>query len=840
MQYVGKVGGYVYNQWSSLNPATLSGAIDVIVIEHPDGTLHTSPWHVRFGLFQISKPSQKKIDLYVNGVKTNLPMKLGEGGEAHFVFEADDSGHLLSHSVLTSPVISPVSSPGSSAASSDVEPDELDLDEKIKLSDIPGPKLAAAEAKLVMENAKKITKKLNIPTKVEMNGDMVIDMDGYKANSQKNIDNSGELFKKIFMQEIEGEHHLHEGEGEGEHVKAWDQIITKDKNGNIRISNVSDTDSGEIEEHAETPLSATTTATSSTTATGTISRVSSSSTSSESDQIYFKTLRLTSDQLSKMNLHYGENSLRFKSSEGKSQVTANLFLWKSSTPIVISDIDGTITKSDALGHVLNLIGRDWTHPGVASLFQEIHQNGYHIVYLTARSLGQSDTTRQYLQGVNQDGVKLPAGPVILSPDRTLAALKREVVLKKPEVFKMACLSDIRNLYFEKDIFENEEGEEEDQITPFYAGFGNRITDAISYRSVYIPSHRIFTINPNGEVHMELLELAGYKSSYLHIGELVDHFFPPIKEVSSISSYWNNAQWSEYMQNHETPESTTSDVRSIRSGQSSPRSPGSPRNYMEEYKTDEKFNDVNYWRTPLDFDDLDASELEDEDLEGNYLKDASSHRFTKNQKLSHMANNEKHKKDHSDNPGLLQKVYSNSFDSTPSSSPKQERPLSSSSFASPLKSFMKFGKKNADDDDEDYQEEPSSFNEGDFTEDEDDYTDDDYDDDDDYDEDEDYEDEDDDDEEDDEDDDEDEDEDDGVDEDDEDDEDDYEGEEDDENADVVKAEEDAQEEKQGNQDGSEDKLSDALKAVALNPQESSNEKASVESTQTQSQAQVDAK
>ena len=171
-----------------------------------------------------------------------------------------------------------------------------------------------------------------------------------------------------------------------------------------------------------------------------------STTSSDSDKTYFKTLRLTSDQLSKMNLHYGENSLKFKASDGNSQVTANLYLWKSTTPIVISDIDGTITKSDALGHVLNLIGRDWTHPGVASLFQEIRQNGYNIVYLTARSVGQADTTRQYLQGVNQDGIKLPPGPVILSPDRTFAALRREVVLKKPEVFKMACLSDIKTCF----------------------------------------------------------------------------------------------------------------------------------------------------------------------------------------------------------------------------------------------------------------------------------------------------------------------------------------------------------------------------------------------------------
>ncbi len=101
-----KVGGYVYNQWNSLNPATRSGAIDIIVIEQPDGLLHC--WHVRFGKFQIiKKPLQKDRLTYVNGIKTDLP-KLGEGGEA--VFEIDkEVGADLSKSVMTSPVVSAAS-----------------------------------------------------------------------------------------------------------------------------------------------------------------------------------------------------------------------------------------------------------------------------------------------------------------------------------------------------------------------------------------------------------------------------------------------------------------------------------------------------------------------------------------------------------------------------------------------------------------------------------------------------------------------------------------------------------------------------------------------------------
>src|SRR6201999_1144893 len=66
-----------------------------------------------------------------------------------------------------------------------------------------------------------------------------------------------------------------------------------------------------------------------------------------------------------------------------------------------------------------------------------------------------------------------------------------------------------------------------KTNPFYAGFGNRFTDALSYRSVNIPSTRIFTINSNAEVSLDLLTLNKYKSSYVSMREIVDHFFPPV-------------------------------------------------------------------------------------------------------------------------------------------------------------------------------------------------------------------------------------------------------------------------------------------------------------------------
>jgi phosphatidate phosphatase LPIN len=140
----------------------------------------------------------------------------------------------------------------------------------------------------------------------------------------------------------------------------------------------------------------------------------------------------------------------------------------------------------------------------------------------------------------------------MSPDRTMAALRREIYLRKPEVFKMACLRDIMNL------FQKPQGQ-----TPFYAGFGNRLTDALSYRSVNIPSTRIFTINSNAEVSLDVLSLNSYKTGYASMREIVDHFFPPVGLLVPAGG--------------------------------------------------EDFTDFNYWRDkPLDLEDFTDSEDEDED------------------------------------------------------------------------------------------------------------------------------------------------------------------------------------------------------------------------------------
>uniref|UniRef100_H3CGD1 Lipin 1a n=1 Tax=Tetraodon nigroviridis TaxID=99883 RepID=H3CGD1_TETNG len=228
---------------------------------------------------------------------------------------------------------------------------------------------------------------------------------------------------------------------------------------------------------------------------------------------YKKTLRLTSQQLENLQLKEGPNDVVFSVTtqyQGTCRCHGTIYLWSWDDKIIISDIDGTITRSDTLGHILPTLGKDWTHQGIASLYHKVSLNGYKFMYCSARAIGMADMTRGYLHWVNERGTVLPKGPVLLSPSSLFSAFHREVIEKKPEKFKIECLTDIKQLFYPN-------------TEPFYAAFGNRATDVYSYKEVGIPLNRIFTVNPKGELIQEHAKTN--ISSFGLLCEVVDHIFP---------------------------------------------------------------------------------------------------------------------------------------------------------------------------------------------------------------------------------------------------------------------------------------------------------------------------
>uniref|UniRef100_A0A8C8FH44 phosphatidate phosphatase n=1 Tax=Oncorhynchus tshawytscha TaxID=74940 RepID=A0A8C8FH44_ONCTS len=240
---------------------------------------------------------------------------------------------------------------------------------------------------------------------------------------------------------------------------------------------------------------------------------------------YKKSLRLSSDQIVSLKLREGPNDVTFSITtqyQGTCRCEGTIYLWNWDDKVIISDIDGTITKSDVFGQILPQLGKDWTHQGIAKLYHSVHENGYKFLYCSARAIGMADMTRGYLHWVNDRGTILPQGPLMLSPSSLFSAFHREVIEKKPEKFKIECLTDIKNLFYPN-------------THPFYAAFGNRTNDVFAYKQVGVPVCRIFTVNPKGELILE--QSKGNKTSYGRLSELVEHVFPlRSKEQSATFSF----------------------------------------------------------------------------------------------------------------------------------------------------------------------------------------------------------------------------------------------------------------------------------------------------------------
>lgn len=51
----------VYDLYKELNATNLSGAIDVVVVEQPDGTLKSTPFYVCFGKVGVIRSKEKIV-----------------------------------------------------------------------------------------------------------------------------------------------------------------------------------------------------------------------------------------------------------------------------------------------------------------------------------------------------------------------------------------------------------------------------------------------------------------------------------------------------------------------------------------------------------------------------------------------------------------------------------------------------------------------------------------------------------------------------------------------------------------------------------------------------------
>nr|PVC50880.1 hypothetical protein MACL_00001955 [Theileria orientalis] len=575
-----------------LNQATLSGCSDIICVKQKptdrtldlvadDGWVYKStPFHVRFGKAKLLKSREKKVAVYVNGQLTNLTMKLGSVGEAYFRDGGDDLDSLdpstfssrtdkdsssgivdygyyacnskndlgnmgspfdfesavLSKSEDTTPVSSQTPQSNISASMANLtynrEESVTDADENVPFSKAYYRQYTnrPESTPMLTESQDKTERKSSEFFQQLSDGDLVLQFSlcGHLLTCNDHVLNES-LFHanivdysklnddpKLWFHEsmvacFDGKPPYYPSRIAMPLLASWmvfNKPLTIDAIEKLLRSSLQITHKRVLRrKHTKSIYT------------------------SKGKRI---TLRPTSQQLSKLGLKYGQNTIKFSvysSLQGVKSVYASMYLLPSDAKIVISDVDGTITKSNALGHLMPIIGKDWTHSGVAQLFTKIRHHGYFVLYLSARAIGQADITREYLFGLRQNSrEKLPKGPLFLSPDRLLPSIKREVITKNAYMFKIPCLRDINSLFPSKH-------------NPFYAGFGNNSSDHRAYVSVGVPEKRVFIINPSGVIsHVN----SQFARTYESMSEIAETMFPHLrseqvendKELYNSQHFWN--------------------------------------------------------------------------------------------------------------------------------------------------------------------------------------------------------------------------------------------------------------------------------------------------------------
>jgi phosphatidate phosphatase LPIN len=223
------------------------------------------------------------------------------------------------------------------------------------------PPVSASEA---LHRAINLSKKLwgsNIPSHVTESGDLMLDMTGYKSSgSEEDILRAEVIARRILSEELEGDYDI-------------GSLISADNKGNLWIYSSEEAKEAAIKQaalstfraeamrssdaisdpgyhsddgqsDAETEKGVAHFRSDSDSAVGMASPPESpeQGNSGERSRAYAKTLRLSSEQLKAMNLKPGANKISF--SVNRATCHAFIFHWKHDVPIVISDIDGTITK----------------------------------------------------------------------------------------------------------------------------------------------------------------------------------------------------------------------------------------------------------------------------------------------------------------------------------------------------------------------------------------------------------------------------------------------------------------------------------------------------------------
>lgn len=219
---------------------------------------------------------------------------------------------------------------------------------------------------------------------------------------------------------------------------------------------------------------------------------------------------------------------------------ACIFLWSVHDKIIITDIDGTLTKSDVRGAFDSIVMQKFSHvhENVCSFFNDLSQyrttlednseslrGKVRIVYLSSRPMKLIKATKKFIYSLSQfqseraagpegddrktvipcmaknddilnaissgnNTVNLPPGPIFLQTDSLSTVFMTEFIRKTTHEFKADTLARQIVLPF---VAAGQRSTTAD-LDLFLAGFGNRKTDLLAYEMVGLRRQNIYIIN----------------------------------------------------------------------------------------------------------------------------------------------------------------------------------------------------------------------------------------------------------------------------------------------------------------------------------------------------------
>ena len=218
---------------------------------------------------------------------------------------------------------------------------------------------------------------------------------------------------------------------------------------------------------------------------------------------------------------------------------ADIWLWKECDKVVISDIDGTITKSNARGVLGTILTNQYaaaSHSGICHLLSEIatpeespsssSSSTKRVVYLTSRPIHLANKTRKFLSGLTQQqqrqqqqqdddddapGNGLPEGPLLGFGGNLARVLAMEVLSKSTQAFKAGelekhiagpfrrCARNNQDTTQQEEERRNDDDSNSSKDSIFVAAFGNNLNDVQAYHKIGVDLDKIFMIDKNSRI-----------------------------------------------------------------------------------------------------------------------------------------------------------------------------------------------------------------------------------------------------------------------------------------------------------------------------------------------------